>query len=110
MDLLVGAGERRIHGSSLELVVDGSDHGVGSADGHEETNSQHHNVEGPFCLSPKRLLSAMTEIEKPKMHRDDNLKSAQNTQRLSLDLPPLEHMRWRRSTQSDCRRKGLPRK
>ena len=76
MNLLVGARERGIHGSSFELVVDGSDHSIGSADGHEETNSQHHDVEGPFCLSPKRLLSTMTEIEKPKMHRDDNLKSA----------------------------------
>jgi len=76
MDLLVGAGERGIHGSSLELVVDSSDHRIRSTDRHEETNSQHHNVEGPLCFSPKRLLSAMTEIEKPKMHRDDNLTSA----------------------------------
>jgi len=74
MDLLVRAGERGIHGSSLELVVDGSDHSIGSADGHEKTNSQHHNVEGPFCLSPERVLSTMTEIEQPEMHRDDNLK------------------------------------
>jgi len=76
MDLLVGAGERGIHGSSLELVVDSGDHGIRSTDRHEETDSQHHNVEGPLCFSPKRLLSAMTEIEKPKMHRDDNLESA----------------------------------
>jgi hypothetical protein len=80
LNLLIGTGERGIDGSSLELIVDGSDHSIGSADGHEETNSQHHDMEGPFRFPPKRLLSTMAEIEKPKMHWNDNLASAQITQ------------------------------
>ena len=76
MNLLVGTRERRIHSSGLELIVDGGDHSVGPTNGHEESNSQHHDVKGPFDFAPERLLSAMTEIEEPKMHRNDNLKLA----------------------------------
>lgn len=76
MNLLVGTRERRIHSTGLKLIVDGSDHSVGPTDGHEESNSQHHDVKGPFDFAPKRLLSAMTEIEEPKMHRNDNLELA----------------------------------
>lgn len=70
---LVSTRERRGHSSRIVLPLDCCDHGIGTTNGHEQSNKQHESVEAPGGLLLQSASSVIGEVPKPKVHRHDDL-------------------------------------